>query len=242
MTHAYQNELARAAAIDFARCLISQWRKALGNQLLGAYMIGSVAHGGFSRRYSDIDIALTTLAELSPQAYARLRSEAVALCADFGAKVSIFWADRDFSIGRFPPLDRVDYLDHAIVLMEHECVSPGRPGRSEIRQYLRGEPFSTWADQARCFAGAHKLEPKDHKAYLRTLLYPARFCFSWMTGRVGSNDNAVAFMSERPSVRLDVDLMTCALKCRQVAGDPDHLFSARTALLSQVEACASLMT
>jgi hypothetical protein len=117
-----------------------------------------------------------------------------------------------------------------------------RPGRAEIQQYLRGEPFSTWADQARSFATAHKLEPKDHKSYLRTLLYPARFCYSWMTGRMGSNDDAVAFMSERPTVRLDMNLITRALNCRQTAGDPDALFSARTALLSQIRACALLMT
>jgi hypothetical protein len=242
MTHADQNELARAAAIDFARRLVSQWQKALGNELLGAYMIGSVAHAGFSRRYSDVDIALITAAGLSPQAYDRIRSESVALSADWGPKISVFWADRDFSVGRFPPLDRIDYLDHAIVLMERECVRPARPGRSEIRQYLRGDPFETWAGQARSFATAHKLEPKDHKPYLRTLLYPARFCYSWMTGRTGSNDDAVAFMSETPPVRLKMDLIIGALECRQNAGDPDALFSARTALPSQIRACALLMT
>jgi hypothetical protein len=242
MTHADQNELARAAAIDFARCLISQWQKAFGSELLGAYLIGSVAHAGFSRRYSDVDIALITVAGLPQQAYDRIRSEAVVLSADWGPKISVFWANRDFSVGRFPPLDRIDYLDHAIVLMERECVRPARPGRSEIQQYLRGEPFSTWADQAQNFATAPKLEPEDHKAYLRTLLYPARFCYSWMTGRMASNDDAVAFMSETPLVRLNTDLITRALECRQTADDPSALFSARTTLPSQIGACALLMT
>ena len=97
-----------------------------------------------------------------------------------------------------------------------------------------------WADRARGFAVAKTLEPKDHKAYLRALLYPGRFCYSWMTGLMGSNDDAVAFVNERPPARLDVDLIARALKCRQAAADPDALFSARRTLLSQIDACASL--
>jgi hypothetical protein len=234
------DELARTAAIDFARRLVAHWQEALGTELLGAYLIGSVAHAGFSRRYSDIDIALVTAAGLSPQAHDRLRSEAVALSADWGPKVSVFWTDRHFSLGRFPPLDLIDYLDHAMVLMERECVRPARPTLDEIRHYLRGAPFANWADRARSFAAAARLEPKDRKAYLRTLLYPGRFCYSWMTGLMGSNDNAVTFVNERPPPRLNVSLIAAALQCRRNAADPDALFSARTTLLSQIDACAVL--
>jgi hypothetical protein len=169
-----------------------------------------------------------------------VRSEAVALSADWGPKVSVFWTDSHFSIVRFPPLDRIDYLDHAVVLMERECIRPPRPTLKDVRQYLRGAPFANWADGVRNFAAAERLEPKDRKAYLRTLLYPGRFCYSWMTGLMGSNDDAVAFVSERPPARLTVGLIARALECRQSAADPDALFSARRTLLSQIDACASL--
>src|SRR5262245_47724798 len=86
MTHADPNQLARTTAIDFACRLVGHWQPALGTELLGAYLIGSLAHGGFSRRYSDIDIALVTTAGLSPQALDRMRSEAVALSADWGTR------------------------------------------------------------------------------------------------------------------------------------------------------------
>ena len=102
--------------------LVRHWHEALGIELLGVYLIGSLAHAGFSRRYSDIDMALVTAAGLSPQVLDRVRSKAVGLSADWGPKVSVFWTDRRFSLGRFPPLDRMDYLDHAVVLMERECV------------------------------------------------------------------------------------------------------------------------
>ena len=93
MTLADPDELARTVAIDFARRLVRHWQEALGAELLGAYVIGSLAHAGFSRRYSDIDIALITTAGLSPRTLDRLRSEAVVLSADWGPKVSVFWTD-----------------------------------------------------------------------------------------------------------------------------------------------------
>jgi hypothetical protein len=169
-----------------------------------------------------------------------MRNNAVALSPDWGPKVSVFWADRHFSLGRFPPLDRIDYLDHAVVLMERECVRPARPTLEKIQHYLRGAPFTNWADRARSFAVAGRLEANDRKAYLRTLLYPGRFCYSWMTGLMGSNDDAVAFLSERHIRGLNVGLIASALQCRQTAADPDALFPARTVLPSQIAACALL--
>ena len=234
------NELARAAGVDLVRRLVPYCLQTLGSELLGAYLIGSVAHGGFSWRYSDLDIALVTVDGLSSQALDRIRNKAVMLSAEWGPKLSVFCADRHFSAGRFPPLDRVDYLDHAIVLMERERIKPARPMLTAIREYLRGEPFANWADRARSFAAAEVLEPCDRKAYLRTLLYPARFCCSWATGLTVSNDDAVAFVNERPPARLDVDLITRALECRRIGCDPDSLFTAQTTLMSQIDACASL--
>jgi hypothetical protein len=235
------DDRARTAAIDFTRLLVRNWQEALGIDLLGAYLIGSLAHAGFSRRYSDVDIALVTTTGLSPQALDRLRSNAVALSADWGPKVSVFWTDRHFSVGRFPPLDRIDYLDHAVALMERQSVRPTRPTLDEIHLYLRGTPFTNWADLARSFAVAETLEPKDHKAYMRTLLYPARFCYSWMTGLMGSNDDAVAFLGERQLAGLDISLITRALQCRRDAADPDALFPARMVLPAQIDACNVLL-
>jgi len=241
VTQAGTDEEARSAAVDFARRLVPHWQAALGTQLLGVYLIGSLAHAGFSRRYSDVDLALITEAGLPPTALDDARREAMTLSADWGSKLSVFWTDRTFSVGRFPPLDRIDYLDHAVALMERERVRPSRPTLDEVRRYLRGAPFENWADAARRFAAAEILEPKDRKAYLRTLLYPGRLCYSWMTGRIGSNDDAVAFLNETRPARLDTDLIARALQCRQAAADPDSLFPARTLLPSQVDACAELI-
>src|SRR6202043_3946027 len=178
----------------------------------------------------------------SSQTIDRLRGEAAALSADWGSKLSVFWADRHFTIGRFPPLDRIDYLDRPLVLMERERLQPARPTLEEIRRYLRGTPFASWADRARQFAASETLDPKDRKAYLRALLYPARFCLSYLSGQMGSNDDGVAFLREKHLAGLDLASIERALQCRHAAADPDTLFPARGILPSQVDACAALFT
>jgi len=240
MTEADPDQVARTAAIAFARRLAYDWRDALGPEMLGAYLIGSLAHAGFSRRYSDVDMAIVTAAGLSAHALDRMRSDALALSAEWGPKLSVFWTDRHFSLGRFPPLDRIDYLDHAVALTERERVRPARPSLDDIRHYLGGAPFANWADAARRFVAAETLAATDRKAYLRALLYPGRFCYSWITGRITSNDDAVAFLHERHPVGLDVELIARALRCRNAAAEPDHLFPARTVLPSQIDACRVL--
>lgn len=240
MTTSDPDELARKAATDFARRILLLWGDALGADLLGGYLIGSLAHSGFSRRYSDIDIAVVTSAGLSSQTLDRMRTDAVSMSADFGPKVSLFWTDRALSLGRFPPLDRIDYLDHGIPVIELERVRPPRPRLDEVRDYLRGAPFASWAERARTFAAAKALEPKDRKAFLRALLYPARFCYSWITGHVASNEGAVSFLREAHAAGLDIGSISRALQCRQSASDPDHLFPERTVLPSQISACAAL--
>lgn len=237
------DEAAGRAAAAFAQTLVANWQAAVGPDLLGVYLIGSLAHGGFSRRYSDVDMAVISENGLSAAIIERVRGEAVALSPEWGPKVSVFWTDRRFAIGRFPPLDRIDYLERPVALFERGRVQAARPTLQEIRAYLSGVPFTNWAERARAFASASAvtLEPKDRKPYLRALLYPARFCYAFTTGRMGSNDDAVDFLREQPPAGLDIDSIEQALACRQAAADPDPLFGLRAVLSAQVEACAGLI-
>lgn len=235
------NAAARDAAMEFAHALVPVWQAALEPELLGLYLIGSLAHGGFSRRYSDIDVAVVTETGLSPQTLDSLRRQAAALSTDWGPKVSIFWTDRRFGIGRFPPLDRLDYLDRPVVLVENERVTPARPAMQEIRDYLRGLPFLNWATRAQEFADSAALDTKDRKSYLRTLLYPARLCFSYATGLMSSNDEAVEYLRQHKPTGLDLDSIERALQCRRAADGPDSLFDLRSYLPAQVNACKALL-
>ncbi len=228
-------------ARTFAGALAECWRRRLDTDLLGVYLLGSLAHGGFSRRYSDIDMAVTSELGLTPAQLDAMRGEAAALSPAMAAKVSIFWTDRMFSAGRFPPLDRIDYLDHGAALIEHARIAPARPDLTEIRRYLCGKPFEGWAQSAAQFAALDTLDPKSHKPYLRAQLYPARFVYSFMTGRMGSNDAAVEWLMDHTPAGLNLAAIERALDCRRAAADPDALFAARTLLPRQVAACAALI-
>ncbi len=236
-----QDAVTRAAALDLAEAVAAFWGDRLGEEMLGCYLIGSLAHGGFNRRYSDIDFAVIGEAGLEEAMISDMRAAAARYSPDLAPKLSLFWADRGFTKGRFPPLDRIDYLDNAIPLCERQRVAAPRPDLAEVRDYLSGRPFITWAERVDRFARLDALEPEDHKPYLRAHLYPARFVYSWQTGDVASNDAAVAFLREEAPPDLDLALIEQAFVIRHRAADPDDLFAARRRLPDQVEACRSVM-
>jgi predicted nucleotidyltransferase len=233
--------IAADVARKFAAALAPRWQALLEHDLLGVYLLGSLAHGGFSRRYSDIDVAVVSKNGLMPDQLEAMRAAASALSTELAAKLSIFFTNRSFSEGRFPPLDRIDYVEHRVALLELRSVTPARPDLTEIRAYLCGKPFEAWQQTAARFAAAETLETKDHKAYLRAHLYPARFIYSFMTGRMGSNDDAVAWLKDHAPSGVDLGLIQDAQAVRRAAADPDALFPCRRALPVQVAACAALV-
>lgn len=240
-TEVPRDQAAREAALGFCDAVARFWERRLGEELLGVYLLGSLAHGGFNRRYSDIDIAVITEAGLDDALLGECRAAAAEIAPHLAPKLSIFWTDRGFAEGRFPPLDRLDYLDHGAAVVERERVAPERPSLAEVRAWLGGAPFARWKERALAFAGAEALAPVEHKPYLRAQLYAARFAFGWITGRMASNDAAVAFLRERPPAGLDLALLDRALACRRAAADPTVLFEERSALPAQVAACERLI-
>ena len=231
----------RDAAIDLAKNLAAFCEDRLGPDFIGFYLLGSLAHGGFNRRYSDIDVALISENGIEESQRAAFQAEAERLSPDLAYRVSLFWSDRAFSVGRFPPLDRLDYIDRAVAVVEREKVAIERPSLDEVRVYLRGAPFEQWAKRGTNFATQTALHPDDRKTYLKTHLYPARFAYSWLTGQMASNDDAIAYLRDHPPAGLDLALIGRALQCRLDAADPDPLFADRQSLPGQYTACAQLM-
>lgn len=236
-----RDDAVRAAALDLADAVAAYWRGQLGEELLGFYLIGSLAHGGFNRRYSDIDVAVVSENGLTESMIEAMGVHAATIAPSLAPKLSLFWTDRTFTKGRFPPLDRIDYLDNAVPVFQREKVRPARPPLDEVRAYLKGRPFSVWAERATHFAALDRLEAADHKPYLRAHLYPARFVFSWITGEVASNDAAVSFLANNAPDGLNVAVIDRALSCRRRAADPDGLFQARKQLPGQVAACGRMI-
>jgi len=232
--------VTQAAAIEFAQAVTQSWLGRIGPRVTGIYLIGSLAHGGFSARYSDIDMALITETLLDAGELGVMTGPIAGHPEALASRLSVFWTDRYFSGGRFPPLDRVDCLDHAVSLYERERILPARPGLGEIRSYLAAEPFRKWRQEVERLSSLDELTARDHKRYLRALLYPARFLYSWETGRITSNDEAAAFLQRRRPAGLDLDIIERALECRNSGNDPDDLFGERGKLLGLRDTCEQL--
>ena len=212
----------------------------LGSRLAGAFLIGSLAHGGYSARYSDIDVAIVMENLSDSRDLIALRESLKETSAALASRLSLFWTDVEFTGGRFPLLDRIDYLDHRVALLQRRPAAPQRPALQAIRTYLRGEPLRNWAAAATRFGALGVLAADDHKAYLRALLYPARFICTWETGLVVSNDDAVAYVQERNSIGSDIDLMVRALSCRTRGESLSDLFPERHRLDRLIRICVGM--
>ncbi|MGE0626270.1 MAG: hypothetical protein AB7O43_00490 [Hyphomicrobiaceae bacterium] len=236
------DEAARLSAEAFARQFAATAEDVLGPRLQGAYLLGSLAHGGFNRRYSDLDFGVVIDDGFRDGELETIRTRVGELSPFWAGRLSVFWSDTQFAVGRFPPLDRIDYLDHSIAIIERERFEPARPTLGELRAYLGGTPFENWAATALRLSSSSQFADKDHKAYVRAHLYPARFWLSWHTGRIASNDDAVEFVKRQASHGgLNVASIERALDCRRETADPVELWHDRHALLQQVEACRGLI-
>jgi hypothetical protein len=170
---------------------------------------------------------------------ADMQAEATDVSPELAAKLSIFWSDIGFAIGRFPPLDRIDYLDHGVALIDRIDARPPRPSITEVQHYLSGRPWTNWTESVQRLLKQEQFAAADRKPYLRALLYPARFLYSWSSGAIASNDVAVAFLSTCPVPGLDLEIIEAALRCRREPEHLDVLFNSRGLLRGQLRACSA---
>jgi predicted nucleotidyltransferase len=120
---------------------VAAYTRVLGDRLLAAYALGSLAHGGFSPLVSDLDLALILADPLGKTDYARVAVVAWGLKAKGSAlhdRLSVFWGTPSslagqVSGGRFPAFDRLDLLEHGR-LLRGEDVRGGLvpPARNEL--------------------------------------------------------------------------------------------------------------
>src|SRR5712691_8277888 len=100
------------------------FRAALGERLLAAYALGSLAHGGFSPLVSDIDLGLVVSDPIRRRDARTILAVAEANKAkgsELGGRLSVFWGTPstlrgERNGGRFPALDRLDLLENGRLL------------------------------------------------------------------------------------------------------------------------------
>jgi len=201
---------------------VEAYRAALGDRLLGAYALGSLAHGGFSERVSDIDLGLIVSDPLQPDDAARIEAVADAEKAKgavLQARLSVFWGTPstlrgEQRGGRFPALDRLDLLESGRLLAGSDDVRRGLSGPSSRELIVTGAEFAldylagirSPVKQAGDALGSMRLAREDAvdeilspgllvgrgvRRVAKLVLFPVRFLYTALTGRVGTNDAAV---------------------------------------------------
>jgi hypothetical protein len=218
------------------------FRSELGTSLVEVYKLGSLAHGGFSVSYSDIDVGLLLNCEEPPADIAPLVSDGKSLHPELGKKLSVFWGNPEFKWGRLPVIDRLDLLDHGVPLLgDHKANFP-RPTQVEVHQALRENIEKNWQPRIPELQALTRLEAKDCKPYVRAILYAARLIFTWDKLAVDSNDRAVEYLHEVRPPGLDLEPIDRALACRQDQCTAENVFALRPNLNRQVQSALSYIT
>jgi len=207
----------------------------VGASLVEAYKLGSLAHGGFSHVYSDLDLGLVLNCLEPPTEMSALIVEAKALNGDYGKKLSVFWGNPDCSWGRLPVIDRLDLLDHGIPLLNNHRPEFRRPTKEEIRYELLQSIAKSWKPRLPDLSRLTRLQPENRKPYIRAILYPARMIYSWDNLAVDSNDRAVEYLRSVKPSGLDLAPIEAALACRHDECTAEDVFALATDLRGQYE-------
>jgi len=218
------------------------FKSKLGSELVEVYQLGSLAHGGFSKIYSDIDVGLLLNCGQPPERMSELIAEAKLLDAEFGKKLSIFWGNPEFSWGRLPNLDRLDLLDHGVPLLAGHKPKFLRPSKDEIRDELLRSIEKSWKPRLPELNGLTELASENRKPYIRAILYAARLIYSWDNLAMNSNDRAVEYLHQVQPPGLDLKPIDMALACRQEKCTVDDVFGLHTDLIRQCESAVSYIS
>ena len=208
----------------------------LGPSVVDVYRLGSLAHGGFSSVYSDIDVGVLLDCAEPPVKMTEAIAASKYLDSRYGTKLSVFWGNPDFAWGRLPVIDRLDLLDHGVPLLHDHKPEFNRPAAAEIRQALLDSFERSYKSRLPELLSLGRLEPHNRKPYIRTVLYPARFIYTWDRLAVDSNDRAVNYLQQIRPAGLDIKPIELALACRQEKCAVEDVFAHRTDLDRQFEA------
>lgn len=227
MSAAMPTESADADAEEILMATAAAYRAELGERLLAAYALGSLAHGGFSPLVSDIDLGLVLVDPHRPddrtliEVVARAQKASGKLLSE---RLSVFWGtpgtlrgDRDG--GRFPALDRLDLLENGRLLIGTD-VRRDLPRPSPAELVTAGAEFALefLAGVSRSHGGAlsglgsmgaapanaaeevrrpEVLIAAGVRRLTKLVLFPVRFMFTAENARVGTNEASVQWYAAR---------------------------------------------
>lgn len=221
--------------LDYVNAVARHFDSQLGSSLVEVYQLGSLAHGGFSSIYSDIDVALLLSCAAPPAGIDTWITDAKNLHPEFGKKLSVFWGNPAYAWGRLPVLDRLDLLDHGLALMRSHKAEFSRPARAEIENALLESIEKSWKPRINELSRLTALDPAQRKPYVRAVLYPARLIYSWDFLAVDSNDRAVDYLLKIKPEGLDLAPIAAALECRRGQRAAEDVFQLKADLARQFD-------
>jgi hypothetical protein len=219
------------AVLDLA---VTAYAEALGDRLVAGYALGSLAHGGFSPLVSDVDLGLILADPLQAGDHATIGAVAGAVRASgpgLPERLSVFWGtpstlSGQVPGGRFPPLDRLDLLEHGRLLTGRDArQAAARPDRAEL--LVAGARFAlgslsgtgsgtgppadaTVLDE---IAAPSRLVSRGPRRLTKVVLFPVRFLYTAATGQAGLTALAVEHYLATPGAPATA-LVTAALAWR----------------------------
>ncbi len=191
-----------AEARQIALAVAQQAATEFGSEFSGAFLLGSLAHGGFALKSSDIDIALV-LHQLDAETGARVRQLTSAAIASFNspltARVSVFWADPahlrtgNEAHTRLEAVDRADLMRFGVLMWGEDLRSLGElPSAAELVR--AGAEFGAAKFALEYLAqSAAELVRAGPRAASKYVLFPVRLSFTLATGEIGLNEAAVSW-------------------------------------------------
>jgi hypothetical protein len=230
------------ALTKYLGIVADHFKSHLGLALVDAYKLGSLAHGGFSEIYSDIDVGLLLDCAAAPAEIAEWIAEAKTLDVEHGKKLSVFWGNPEHNWGRLPNLDRLDLLDHGVPLLNGYKPQFRRPTKAEIREELSRSIENSWKPRLPELNSLTELAPAKRKPYIRAILYAARLIYSWDNLAMDSNDRAVEYLGSVKPPGLDLKPIAAALRCRRGECSAEDVFGLRTDLERQCQSALAYIS
>lgn len=207
-------------------------QEVFGKRCISIYIMGSLARGGFSEVASDIDMGIIlggTLQEGDSSAIEDIKFNAVKNHPQINNNVSIFWGTVEsingmVDAGRYPPFDRLDLIEHALLLSGVEVRDQLiRPTKEELE--IASAEFSIDylgnTERINEFSNCDLITNKGAVYVTKTVLFPARFIYLAKTGEIAGNDVSYQYYLDNFSGS-DADLVDSGYQWR-LNSLPDNL-------------------
>ena len=191
---------------DVLRDVVRVASDALGDRLIAAYAMGSLAHGGFSPSVSDVDVGLILADPIQgsdADALIGVAENVRSIGSPLHERVSVFWCTTASFAGRaaggrFPPLDRLCLLEHGRLLKGND-VRSGLTAPTQTELLVAGARFALDLladDVVACARQPGRFVEGGIRWTTKLVLFPARFVLTAQTGQEGTNKAAVQYYSE----------------------------------------------